>query len=656
MRRPTLRITLALLAAALLAACVPAAANAAGDLFCVHPQGTSANCIGGSDKLDDLQAALTAAGLDPTSANNTVNIAAGTYTPKSPNTQFTYTSGLNNSVTITGTGSGNNATQINGVAGSTPAVLNVDPGSGTATVSGLSIKVVSTTTGGAVLKNATTSNVAVALPASSSGTALTLTDSPLTDSSVTVSTPLGNSRGIEASGASNLLRDTVTAQNPLDTNNANNLTATNLRLTGTGFLANIGNTSTVSIFDSLLTQSSNATQTQAMQVAGGSTLTGRNLTIVKGGSTTTGLIVTGNGGLTSTANITDSIFSGFGADLSRTVDTGGTANATFDHDITNAVADPSPGVQGNYAPSNNVNANPLFVDPTHADYRLRVGSPAIDTGSPCAGSCLTTPDITLHARPVNGALDRGAIEYLRQPPTVTAIASEESRFLGAGSTFTAAGTDPDADPLTYTWVFDDGGTANGQLVGHTFSTIGPHTATVTATDPTGLTATSTATTIIVGATMPQPQPQSPPDTTPPTISNLSLNHTSFAVSSKATAISAKAKKKKAPPPPRGTKILFSLSEPATVSIDFTFELSGVTVHGKCVAKSSAHKKGKACTKFIDQGTITRTNLAAGVQAIAFSGRIGPKVLAKGKYHLTASAVDAAGNRSRNDKKLSFKVV
>src|SRR5262249_2860668 len=155
--------------------------------------------------------------------------------------------------------------------------------------------------------------------------------------------------------------------------------------------------------------------------------------------------------------------------------------------------------------------------------------------------------------------------------------------------------------------------------------------------------------LIVGQTQPMPQPIAPPDTTPPTISKLALSHASFAVSSKATAVSAKAKK---PAPPRGTKLLFTLSEPATVSINFTFELSGVTVHGKCVARSSSHRKGKACTRFIDRGTITRTNLAAGAQAIAFSGRIGTKVLAKGKYHLTASAVDAAGNRSRNDKKLS----
>src|SRR5262249_28725378 len=160
-------------------------------------------------------------------------------------------------------------------------------------------------------------------------------------------------------------------------------------------------------------------------------------------------------------------------------------DATFDHDITNATADPSPGIPGTFTPIADVNSNPLLVDPTHGDYRPRWNSPAVDTANACTGICLTTPDITGHVRPVNGALDRGAVEYLPQPPTVTAIAGEQNRFLGSTSSFSAAATDPDADtPLTYAWVFDDGSTATGQSVFHAFSTVGPHTATVTVTDPT----------------------------------------------------------------------------------------------------------------------------------------------------------------------------
>ncbi|HUB77107.1 MAG TPA: PKD domain-containing protein, partial [Solirubrobacteraceae bacterium] len=53
--------------------------------------------------------------------------------------------------------------------------------------------------------------------------------------------------------------------------------------------------------------------------------------------------------------------------------------------------------------------------------------------------------------------------------------------------------------LTYSWSFDDGGTATGASVQHTFSTLGAHTATLTVTDPLGLSAARTAQLTVVGA-------------------------------------------------------------------------------------------------------------------------------------------------------------
>ncbi len=280
--------------------------------------------------------------------------------------------------------------------------------------------------------------------------------------------------------------------------------------------------------------------------------------------------------------------------------------------------------------------------PATATTGRKYNSPAIDSGTPCSGLCLTIPDMNGLARPVNGTIDRGAFEYARRPPAVNAVASETQRFIGGVSSFTAQGTDPDNDPLTYAWVFDDGATATGAMVNHQFATLGFHNATVTATDPTGQTATATATTQII-TPVPAPGPGGfppsgggTPSSTPLTLTGLKLSNTKFAVSTSKTATSAKAKT------PKGTTIRFTLSKPATVKFAFEQELKGVKAGGKCVKKSKRHSHGTSCKLLELKGTIIRRNLAAGLRSVAFSGRIGSKPLHRGSFRLTATATDSAG--------------
>ena len=63
--------------------------------------------------------------------------------------------------------------------------------------------------------------------------------------------------------------------------------------------------------------------------------------------------------------------------------------------------------------------------------------------------------------------------------------------------FTAVATDPDFDPLTYSWEFGDGGTASGRFATHKFATVGNYSVTCTATDPGGL---KNSTTLVVHVT------------------------------------------------------------------------------------------------------------------------------------------------------------
>jgi PKD repeat protein len=67
-------------------------------------------------------------------------------------------------------------------------------------------------------------------------------------------------------------------------------------------------------------------------------------------------------------------------------------------------------------------------------------------------------------------------------------------------TFRATASDPDpGDAVSLSWAFDDGAKAGGASVTHSFAGPGAHTATVTATDSSGLSATATVTVDVPGA-------------------------------------------------------------------------------------------------------------------------------------------------------------
>ena len=72
---------------------------------------------------------------------------------------------------------------------------------------------------------------------------------------------------------------------------------------------------------------------------------------------------------------------------------------------------------------------------------------------------------------------------------------------------------------------------------------------------------------------------------------------------------------------------------------------------KCVAK---RRTGKRCTLYKAKGTLKRSG-KAGANTVAFSGRIGKKKLAKGRYRITATATDSAGNKAKK-RTVSFRVV
>jgi hypothetical protein len=121
--------------------------------------------------------------------------------------------------------------------------------------------------------------------------------------------------------------------------------------------------------------------------------------------------------------------------------------------------------------------------------------------------------------------------------------------------------------------------------------------------------------------------------------------TRFAVGRGPTAISAVG---------RGTAFRFTLSKAGVVTIRIARARLGRRVGRRCLAATRARRHRPSCTRLIGAGNLTR-RLAAGRRSVPFSGRIGRRPLAPGRYRATLTARDAAGDVSRSQT-LSFTIV
>ncbi|MEI6085702.1 MAG: PKD domain-containing protein, partial [Verrucomicrobiota bacterium] len=75
--------------------------------------------------------------------------------------------------------------------------------------------------------------------------------------------------------------------------------------------------------------------------------------------------------------------------------------------------------------------------------------------------------------------------FVLGPRVNNAVLSNGTLFVVVADTqavFIAAATDPNSDPVSYSWNFGDGDTATGDLVQHTYSACGPFSASAVASD------------------------------------------------------------------------------------------------------------------------------------------------------------------------------
>lgn len=272
----------------------------------------------------------------------------------------------------------------------------------------------------------------------------------------------------------------------------------------------------------------------------------------------------------------------------------------------------------------------LFTDAPNRDYRLKAGSPAIDAGS-AAGLAAGEPSTDQAGKPrlVDGDQncvtrpDLGAHEFqapANTPPAVTAQGAT-SGPPGQALDYSATGTDAEdaAETLTYAWAFSDGTAATGAAVQHTFATAGSHTATVTASDTHGCTATATLdVTIAQGAAVVDGQQQggggsggggggggTGADKVVPVLTKASLKR-------------------------RTRTLRFTLSEAATVT---------ATVRKRTCRRVA----GKRRCSFKRKARLTLPGVAGSNKTVL---ALPKRVQGAGRYQLRLVARDAAGNASK----------
>ena len=131
--------------------------------------------------------------------------------------------------------------------------------------------------------------------------------------------------------------------------------------------------------------------------------------------------------------------------------------------------------------------------------------------------------------------------------------------------------------------------------------------------------------------------QTATDVVAPVLSRLRLTPARFRAAPRGAALAAAAA--------TGSTLTYRLSEAARVRFTAARAATGVRRSGKCV-KAVRGASTKPCTRWVSvRGAFTHDG-AAGVNRVRFTGRLGGRSLAPGRYRVAARARDAAGNAGR----------
>jgi hypothetical protein len=104
----------------------------------------------------------------------------------------------------------------------------------------------------------------------------------------------------------------------------------------------------------------------------------------------------------------------------------------------------------------------------------------------------------------------------------------------------------------------------------------------------------------------------------------------------------------------GGRIAYTLSEAGSVELRVAKRGTGRRVRGRCVRRSRANRRRPRCTRFTAIGRAFAGPGNAGPNARRLPARLGGRRLGPGRYRLTLTVRDIAGNQSTATKSFSVK--
>lgn len=273
-----------------------------------------------------------------------------------------------------------------------------------------------------------------------------------------------------------------------------------------------------------------------------------------------------------------------------------------------------------------------YVNRDARDLRLSFGSPFIDTGEPAIGESAVydSDDVNDKTRPRGTRYDIGATEYQNLKPVITGeIQFSRAGQLGNLVTAWLNVTDPDADPLEYTWIVDGVAlpgtpTVTTELTGAVFGSSA--TFRVTVKDPTGKTdAESTSIKVNPG---------------PPFKLTNVTNSMRLLPAPKKTKFTVVSRR------PKGRSFAFSVNADAQLTIKFQRIFSGRYDKKHRCDTSGKARRGTKCVfhRRMKKPTVS-TGVKAGGHWLRLGGRVGKTNLKSGSYYVTV--VGTSGTHSSN---------
>lgn len=240
------------------------------------------------------------------------------------------------------------------------------------------------------------------------------------------------------------------------------------------------------------------------------------------------------------------------------------------------------------------------------------------------------------------------------PPLLSGVTIPSTARAGLPPAAFAASASDVWGPVGLSWSFGDGTSGSGGAPTHVYLQPGTHTVTVTATDAAG-NASSQSGTVTVAS----------PVSGTLRMTSASLTHKTFRVGRSSTPLTGvAAARRRARRAPVGTTFRFTLEVPRVsapfataalplVKIAISHSTFGRLSGHRCVKPTRRLARHRRCTRRVVDGTLSR-GAHAGANSVAFSGRLGRRALAPGRY--AATLTPFWGGRTAAPRTLRFTVV